>query len=192
MYQKRNNLLNILILYTGHYKSRFYLREISRRSKLPLKTAQGALSYLEKLKILNSIRSGKNKYFELNLENIETKLHLLQAEIHKTLLFLEKYPHFKLFLKELKGPAAILIFGSFAKFKTEPDSDIDLLIISEKKPELPSHLLPNTLHEIHLSEKEFRKGIRTGETLIKEIEENHVILNNHSYFVNAMWGKHAR
>jgi len=187
MYPNRNNELEVISLFRGNYKRRFYLREISKLSKLPLKTCQNALTNLEKSKILKSKIEGKNKYFSLNLENIKTKSSLLQAEIYQTDIFTEKYPQFKMFLKSLKTTAPIIVFGSFAKFKADKDSDLDLLIISKKELKLPFHLLPFKPHQINMSDKIFIKAIGKQENLIKEIEENHIILNNHSYYVNVMW-----
>ncbi len=102
MYQKRNRELDILGLYIGGYAKQFYLREISKLAKIPLKTTQNLISNLEKERILKSILRGKNKYFQLNLDNIQTKFYLLQAEIHRTSLFINKYPVFRTFLKEIK------------------------------------------------------------------------------------------
>jgi len=188
MYQKRNNQLEIVSLYRGGYKTRFYLREISKLSKIPLKTCQNFLLTLEKAKILKSKIEGKNKYFSLNPENIKTKSYLLQAEIYQTDLFLEKYPQFKMFLKSLKTTAPIIVFGSFAKFTADKDSDLDLLVISEKELKLPFHLLPFNLHQVNLTEEAYLKALKEQEDLIKEIEENHIILNNHSFYLNIMWG----
>ena len=187
MYQKRNKELEIVSLFRGNYKARFYLREISKLSKLPLKTCQNVLASLEKAKILKSKIEGKNKYFSLNLENIKTKSYLLQAEIYQTDLFIEKYPQFKIFLKSLKTTNLIIIFGSFAKFTADKNSDLDLLVIAKKELKLPFHLLPFKPHQIKMSEKTFIKAIKEQENLIKEIEENHIILNNHSFYVSIMW-----
>lgn len=192
MYQKRNKELNIIALYTGNYKQRFYLREISRLTKIPLKTIQNLLVNLEKNKILKSKLEGKNKYFSLNLDNIHTKSALLQAEIYKTNIFIEYYPNFNTFLKSLNTDALLIVFGSFAKFKSNKISDLDLLIISEKEQKLPFHLLPYKLHKINLSKNSFIKAIEKQETLIKEIEENHIILNNHSLYVNVMWNYYGK
>ncbi len=187
MYQKRNNELEVISLFRGDYNARFYLREISNLSKLPLKTCQNTLLNLEKAKILKSKIEGKNKYFFLNLENIKTKFSLLKSEIYKTDLFIERYPQFKMFLKSLKATTPIIVFGSFAKFKADKDSDLDLLIISDKKLKLPFHLLPFKPHQISLSEETFLKAVDNQEDLIKEVEENHIILNNHSFYVTIMW-----
>ena len=192
MYQNRNKELEIISLFRGNYKARFYLREISKLSKLPLKTCQNTLINLEKVKVLKSKIEGKNKYFSLNLENIKTKSYLQQAEIYRTDFFIEKQSHFKMFLKSLKTNAPIIVFGSFAKFTADKNSDLDLLIISDKELNLPFHLLPSKPHQINMPEKTFLKAIEQQENLIKEIEENHIILNNHSFYVNIMWGHHGK
>ncbi len=188
MYRNRNVGLEIISLYRTNYReSKFYLRQISRLSKIPLKTCQNILVTFEKAKILKSKIDGKNKYFSLNVDNILTKSYLLQAEIYKTDQFLEKYDKIKLFLKSLSATTPIIVFGSFAKLEANKNSDLDLLIISEKERELPYHLLPYTIHKINLSKTAFNKSIQKQETLIKEIEGNHIILNNHSFYVIIMW-----
>ncbi len=192
MYQNRNKELEVISLFRGECKARFYLREISRLTKLPLKTCQNVLMALEKAKVLRSKIEGKNKYFSLNLENIKTKSYLLQAEIYQTDIFTEKYPQFKMFLKSIKTTAPIIVFGSFAKFTADKDSDLDVVVISEKKLKPPFHLLPFKPHQVNLTEKTFLKSLEEQEDLIKEIEENHVILNNHSFYVNIMWREHGK
>ncbi len=192
MFQKRNKELDIISLFKGDYKARFYLREISRLTKIPLKTCQNTLINLEKDKILKSKTEGKNKYFSLNLENIKSKSCLQQAEIYQTNLFIEKYPSFKMFLKSLKTNVLIMVFGSFARFTANKNSDLDLLVISNKKLNLPFHLLSFKPHLINMSEKTFLKAINQQENLIKEIEENHIILNNLSFYVNVMWRHYGK
>ena len=187
MYLKGNKHLDILALFSGDYKRQFYLREISRLAKIPLKTTQTHVYDLERAKILKSAIVGKNKYFRLNLDSIQAKLYILQAEIHRTLLFMEKYPLFKIFLNEVKMDTPLIVFGSFAEFKADKDSDVDLLMISKEKQNLPFYLLAYKIHEIKLSESSFIKSLEKQEALIKEIEENHIILNNHSFYINIMW-----
>lgn len=192
MYLNRNNRLEIISLFRKNYKTRHYLREISKLSKLPLKTCQNLLASLEKDKILKSKIEGKNKYFSLNLENIKTKSCLLQSEIYQTEIFIEKYPQFNMFLKSIKTTVPIIVFGSFAKFSADASSDLDLLVISNKKLKLPFHLLPFKIHQINLTEKSFVKSVNQQETLIKEIEENHLILNNHSFYIDVMWVQYGK
>jgi|SRR3989338_316216 len=187
MYKLRYASLKLMALYLEDYRKQLYLREISRLANLPLKTTQNLLAELLKDKILKSIVRGKNKYFELNLASMETKLLLLQSEIWRTGLFLEKYPLFKTFLKEIKTNNLIVVFGSFAKFKADKDSDLDILVVSKDKYKMPYHLLPYKMHQIILSEKNFKKVVENKEALSIEIARNHIILNNHSHYVNAIW-----
>ena len=192
MYLKRNRELDITALFLGDYKKQLYLREISKLAKIPLKTTQTLLAHLEKDKILKSMVSGRNKYFKLNLDNIQTKFDLLQSELHRTAIFIEKYQLFKIFMKEIKTNAPIIVFGSFAKFKADKDSDLDLLVISKEKVKLPFHLLAYKAHEIYLDENSLIKSLEKNEALAKEIQENHIILNNHSFFVNTLWSYYGR
>lgn len=191
MYTKRNNELEIISLFRGKYNKRIYLREISRLSKLALKTCQNTIKKLEENKILKSEIEGKNKYFSLNTENINTKFALLQTEIYETSKFIHKHPEFKIFLKSIKNNNPILIFGSYAKSTENKNSDIDILIIKNKKIDLQLELLIPEIHKIELNEKLFYKAIKEEENIMQEIEENHIILNNHSFYVNSMWGKYG-
>ena len=187
MYLKRNKHLDVVALFLGDYKEQFYLREISKLAKIPLKTTQNIMQNLEGSKVLQSHISGKNKYFSLNLNNPQAKLLILQAELHKTAIFLEKYLIFKTFVKEIITDAPVIVFGSLAKFRANKDSDLDLLVISRKKYSLPFHLLDYKVHQILLSEAAFIKALNKQEALIKEVEANHIILNNHSFYVNVLW-----
>lgn len=192
MYQKRNNIISIIALYTKDYKKKIYLREISKLANLPIKTTQNIVKFLEQNKILKSTLHGKNKYFYINLDNIETKFFLLYSEIYKTLMFLEKYPEFKIFIKELSSESLIIIFGGFAKLIADKTSDVDVLVVSDKEEQLPTHLLPSKLHQINISRIAFLKSLDEQETLIKEIKENHIILNNHSFYVDMAWRYNGR
>ena len=191
MYLKRNNELDVLKLYLRGHTHEFYLREISVLTKIPLKTTQNILYSLEKNNILSSTVRGKHKYFALNTHNPKTKFYLLQAEVYQTILFLDAYPSFKAFLKDLAMQSTIVIFGSFARFKADNNSDVDLLIIQDDHQKIPSHLLPYKIHEIRLTEDSYKKALEQQEALIKEIEKSHIILNNHSFYVNAFWGHYG-
>jgi predicted nucleotidyltransferase len=187
MYQKRNKELEVIALYTSNYKAEFYLRQIVMLTKLPLKTCQNTLMNLEREKILKSKINGKNKYFSLNLDIIQTKSYLLQSEIFKLDKFLDHYPDFNIFLKSIHTNIPIIIFGSFAKIKADKDSDLDLLVMSKEEEEFPHHLITNKIHQINLSEDSFKKSLNEKEIIIKEIEENHIILNMPSSYVNILW-----
>ncbi len=185
MYQKEYKILK---LYLSNFKARFYLREIARLTKIPLRTVQRLLNKLEDENIIKSLDEGKNKYYFLNLQNINTKYYLIIAEINKTLEFLSQYPEIKSFLKE-KIDSVLIVFGSFAKFKATKTSDLDLLIIGN---EPAFYLLPYEIHKIKLTKQQFEKALFKNEPLIKEILKNHVVLTNHSYFIEKLWDYYGK
>jgi hypothetical protein len=191
-YQKRNKKLTVIALYSGNYRAEFYLRQIARLAKLPLKTCQNILSILEKEKILKSDVEGKNKYFSLNLENIHTKSYILQAEIQKLDIFLDNYPEFKTLLKSIHSNISFIIFGSFAKFVASKHSDLDMLVLSKTEQKFPIHLIPYKIHQINLSEDSFKKALFDKEAIVKEIEENHILFNNPSSYVNIIWEHYGK
>lgn len=157
-------------------------------SNVPLKTTSRILGELEKEGVIKSKYEGRHKYSELNLDNIKTKLLMQETELYRTLVFLEKYTVFKLFLKEIKSiDSAIVIYGSFANLTAGKDSDLDLLVVSDTKPDLPDYILPYRIHKIVLNKKGFIAGLGKNEPLLREILSNHVVLHNHSFFVDAMW-----
>ncbi|MEK6914537.1 MAG: nucleotidyltransferase domain-containing protein [Nanoarchaeota archaeon] len=187
MYQKGNKELIVIAIYTSNYRTEFYLRQIAKLTRIPLKTCQNVLVKLEKEKILKSKVDGKNKYFSLNLDNIQTKSYLLKAEIFKLDNFLNNYQEFKTFLKSIHFNIPIIIFGSFAKMRADKNSDLDLLILSKVEQKFSNHLIPYRIHQINLSEESFKKALNERETIIKEVEENHIILNNPSSYINILW-----
>jgi hypothetical protein len=186
MYSNRNNALGILSLYTKGYGNKYFLREISRKTGLPLKNTQKALCHLEESKILKSRVFGRNKYFELNRDNPATKLLLINAELVKTIEFMEFYPAAKPFLKALHSDTPVIVFGSFAKLNGRKDSDMDMIVLG-KKEDLPFHLLPYKPHCIFMSKAGFWEAMKQKEPLIKEVEDNHIVLNNPCHFVQRMW-----
>lgn len=192
MYKREYNKERIIALYTGDYKHELYLREISRLANMPLKTTQNTLQALEKTNIIKSDVHGRNKYFHLNRENIHTKLLLVNAELYKTAQFLEKYPPFKVFLKEYNVTTPLLVFGSYAKGTARKESDLDLLMIAPKNQQLPSHFLPYKLHIIYLAEEQVHLAMEKREALMQEVQEHHIVLNNHSFFVNMFWSYYGR
>ena len=184
--------IEIIALYRGNYLKSIYIREMASLLNKSHVTLLPHLKSLESKNILFQKTIGKNKTYTLNLNNIQTKLYLNHSELLKTSQFLEKYPSLKTFLKEITLNIPIIVFGSFAKLSANKNSDIDILVITNTKPALPSHGLPNKIHLTHLTEKNFTKAQQEKEPLMKEIEKNHIILNNHSFYINELWNNYGK
>ncbi|MBN2423296.1 nucleotidyltransferase domain-containing protein [Candidatus Woesearchaeota archaeon] len=167
------------------YKSRepLYLREIVKKTRLPYGTVQNIVN--RNIDLFNSKISGKNKYFSF-ADSIENRYLFKQIEIENTAQFIKKNLKLKPFLagiSQLKRP--ILIFGSYAQNKNTKNSDIDLLIISNKKIKLPLYLFKNKIHSIYISKKQINNFKK--ETLYTEIKNNHIIISYFDFFLKEVF-----
>ncbi len=124
----------ILKLFYKDKSAKIHLREIARKTKLNENSASRFLNQLEKLHILESMKEGNlKKYAVRKNETVFAvfvyfdvqKLHALPA-IRKNAI------HY--FLEHLQEkPIIALVFGSTAKNTYSERSDIDILLIVNKK-----------------------------------------------------------
>ena len=98
------------------------MREIARKTKIDVNTAQHQLKKLETINVLSSTIKGKNKEYVLNLNNVITKYYLIMAETFATIVYLHKNFIIKKILVEIEnkidGP--LILFGSFANSMYQP------------------------------------------------------------------------
>lgn len=180
MVQKRDITLDvILILLSGD----MHLREISRALKISHTTLSRKLDELLRLGILDYRLVGKNKLFSLK-NNLKARNVILNAERYKLNLFLEKYPKLNILFDDIiktAGKHMILLFGSYAKFDSNINSDIDIYINSSV------HSLKEKVESLNS-----RLSVKLGEfnqnsLLIKEIIKNHIILRGAEEFYEEIF-----
>lgn len=184
MYQKRYKILSP---FTENLRGRFYLRELSVKTGIATMTAQRILKSMEKEGILKSREEGKNKYFELNVDNPKTKMEILNTESFKAQELMEACKPMKSFVKDTPPEPMIVIFGSFADGTARKESDLDIMLVCDKEMDMPYHLIPYKIHETKLTWRQFHKALDSSEPLIKEVLKKHVILQRHSDFVEIIW-----
>ena len=188
--------LGIIGLYTSNYLSQFHVREMAKLLKRSHVSLLPHLRKLEKNKILQVRRSGKNKIYTLNLENNQGKEYLSIAEKHVSLKLITK----EFFIKKIHDEivninpnGCLIIFGSYASSTQIKESDIDLFflgIISEKQERVIKELgkiYDKKIHFTSMSFEEFKDALQKGIVLLKEIIKNHIILYNHDFFINELW-----
>ena len=127
----------ILKLYYENKKASFHLRDIARRTKLYPHSVTRFLNQLEKEDILTSQKDGNLKKYKVrksgrlnnifNLFDIERLNKLPSLRQRAIAYFLDKLS---------EKPVIALLFGSTAKETFRKDSDIDLLLIVNKKIEV--------------------------------------------------------
>jgi predicted nucleotidyltransferase len=154
------------------------------------------LRKLEENKILNSRRVGKNKEYSLNPDNIMTKDYLTIAEKFETIEYLQKNFLLKKISEQLLTlnlTGAIILFGSYAKNYATEASDIDMFYLgklTETQIQEIKKLSKIYGKEINIKTatiENFINGLKTGDTLTKEIVKNHVAIQNPDLLVNLCW-----
>lgn len=124
----------ILAIFYNDKAAKIHLRDIARKAKLNENSASRFLKKLEKEKLLASKKDGNLKKYELTKNDITysaltffdiIKLNSLPSIRKNAILY---------FLNELKEkPIITILFGSTAKETYAEKSDIDLLLIVNRK-----------------------------------------------------------
>ncbi len=169
---------------------KFYIRELIKISSISPNTAIRVVRHLEKSKILVSNKLGNIVEYKLNKnEEVVKKLLMLYHE-----KFLIEIPEkFKFYIKKIrenvdkKNILSLVLFGSVAKNKATDSSDIDIMVIYEKKP---SSKVINSVFEkyskevqiVYFSRKEFDKKYNYGNELIINILKTGKIIYDRDFY----------
>lgn len=130
----RSGCEKILSLFYHNKSARIHLRDIARRTKLNENSAYRFLNELEKNKILLARKDGNLKKYELIKND-----RVFSILAHFDILRFNSLPSIRknaisYFLGELKEkPVIAFLFGSTAKNTYSGQSDIDLLLMVNKK-----------------------------------------------------------
>ena len=195
-----NYSFTILGLYRTDYTTTLHARAMAKKLSVSHVTLLPHLRRLEKAKILLSRKVGKNKEYLLNPGNSPTKHYLEITEELATIDYLDKNFLIKRIsdqLSTLNLLGSLLLFGSYTKNYSTEASDIDVFHLGRLEQSQQSQIkkFGKTYgKEISIktsSLENFHKGLRTGDTLIKEIVKNHIILQDPSPFVNSTWRNYS-
>jgi len=170
MVQKRNNLdfEIILLLIRGSN----HLRGIAKNLGESHSTILRRLNGLVKENVIDYRLEGRNKVFFIK-KNLQAKSYIFNAERYKQIKLLKKYPELSVIAEDILKKShenLIIIFGSYAKFIANKNSDIDVYVETKNKK------VKNELESVHskISVKIGRFDINSP--LIKEIIKDHVVL----------------
>jgi predicted nucleotidyltransferase len=117
----------VLSLFAMNPDQVFYGRQVSRRLKISLGAAHGALLFLEKSGVLVSQIIGKTKLYRLESSNSI----IYTFKIMNALLILDPLT------QSLKrNSRRIILYGSYSTGTFASESDIDLFIVAEEKEKI--------------------------------------------------------
>ncbi len=195
MITKVNDIvLRVLTLYTKGYNREFYIREVEKLLHISSRTALVTLDKLEKKGILKSKTRGKIKTYQIN-KTVLSREYFVLVEQYKKILFLEKNHLIKEIIEKLDDvlEGVALIFGSYAKGIQGENSDLDLFIVGKHDNDKIQNVGRKYGIEINIKNypmKIFKREINK-DILLKEIAENHILINNSEGFVRivAKWIK---
>jgi len=196
MEEKVTNSFRILASYRTDYSASIHVRAMAKLISTSHVTLLPHLKRLEQLKILYSEKTGKNKQYRLNKDNILTKHYLTITEELTTINYLEKNFLMKKFVEHLASTdtaSPLILFGSYTKDYATEESDIDLFCIGKTSQNQINHIkkfestFGKKINVKTATTENFNAGLRTGDTLIKEIVKNHIILQNADFFVTMLW-----
>ncbi|MBW2976629.1 nucleotidyltransferase domain-containing protein [Candidatus Woesearchaeota archaeon] len=159
-----NIVLNLL-------KGNKHLRQIAKELNVNHMTVKRALDLLVRENVLDVSVQGKNNIFSIK-KTLEARNFILMAEIYNLNIFISKHPPLKQDLAELKKLDAgiIAIFGSYAKGIQTSKSDIDVYIDTQSNKVKKQAEKINDKFSVKIG------SYNKDSLLIKEIEQNHVIV----------------
>jgi predicted nucleotidyltransferase len=195
-----NTIFEILSLYRTNYSASMHVRGMARLIGTSHVALLPYLKRLEKLKIINSEKAGRNKQYKLNSDNILTKYYLITTENLTTISYLDNNFVIKKLAEHLNNidiQSSLLLFGSYAKNYATDESDIDLFATGKLTESQLSHIkkfettFGKKINIKTATTENFNAGLRTGDILIKEIIRNHIILCNPGTFVTMLWRQYV-
>ena len=121
--------VKILALFMVNPAVDFYLREIAKKTGLPVRAVERTVKKLVDIGLLRRDHRGNSVYFSVNREF--PILPELKAIILKTVGLGDRLREA---LSEEQGVEAVFIYGSYAKDQEDLESDVDLFVVGSVSP----------------------------------------------------------
>lgn len=179
MVHKRNDLDLEIVLFLLRRES--HVRCIAKQLEQSHSTVLRKLNDLREENVLDWRLEGKNKVFFLR-KNLQAKTRVFSAEHYKLMKLLKKYPELGVIVEDLLkkcNQKLLILFGSYAKFVADGNSDIDVFV------EARNGSAKEELESVHSKVSVKIGKFDLDSPLIKEILKNHVILRG----VEDFYGK---
>ena len=170
MVQNKDNIeLEIILLLI---RGENHLRGIAKQLNESHSTVLRKLNKLVKENVLDYKKEGKNKVFFIR-KNLQAKNYVFNAERYKMIKLLKTYSELNVIIDDLlkkSDEKLVVLFGSYAKFIANKESDIDIYV------ETRGRKLKEKLESANSKIKVKIGSFDLESNLIKEIIKNHIIL----------------
>ena len=153
-------------------RSENHVRGIAKQLNESHSTVLRKLTILVKENALDYKKEGKNKVFFIR-KNLQAKNYVFNAERYKMIKLLKTYPELNVIIDDLlkkNDEKLVVLFGSYAKFIANKESDIDIYV------ETSGRKLKEKLESVNSKIKVKIGSFDLESNLIKEIVKNHIIL----------------
>ena len=169
MFDLTKKTKKVLDYFIDHPKEKVHLRYISRKLDISPSTAKIALEILKKKELIDEKKIANLRIFYANIESIRFK------EIKK-LINLESIKPIIKNIKNKTNIISLVLFGSYAKGTNTEKSDIDLLLITNKKIHIETRLHKAEVNLLQYKPYEWKEKIKKDIPFHKEIIETGIVL----------------
>ena len=121
--------LKVLSYFFLHPYKEIHLRELSRRTGLSIFSVKRVVDALVEERILEERRRGNMRYLRANMGS----LFFRHLKIAFSIRRIEKSGVVEYLVEKIPAVTSIVLFGSVAKGEDDESSDIDLLVIGQKR-----------------------------------------------------------
>ncbi len=176
MFQKSNNTeLDIALELIREPK---HIRGLAQSLQLPPSTVMRKINSMLSRNLVGYERQGKNKRFFLK-RNLQARNCVFMAELHKLSNLMRAYPDMAIILQDVLSKSSagvIIVFGSYAKFRANSGSDIDIYMDAVSDAEKRQIAIISRKISIKAGMIDMKSF------LVKEIVRDHVILRGMERF----------
>jgi len=121
--------LKVLSYFFSHPYKEIHLRELSRKTGLSTFSVKRVVDMLVEEKILEERRRGNMRYLRANMESLFFRYLKIAFSIRR----IEKSGIIEHLVKKIPAVTSIVLFGSVARGEDDESSDIDILVIGQKR-----------------------------------------------------------
>lgn len=158
-------------------------RELAKDIKQPTATVARKLKELEEERIIDHEAQGRNSVYSIK-RGLPSIKALVSAENVRFLQLLEKHPFLMPVCEQILAKTdapLVMLFGSYAKGREKPDSDIDIYV--ETRKDIDG--LRNIFGKLSIK----RGTFNTDAALLKEIIKDHVIIRGAERYYEQLFAK---